>query len=65
MITVQMREQDGIDRVVRDSQSFKGDEARSPEVDAEANARRIDKEARVEPSSGTERVSGAHERDTD
>jgi hypothetical protein len=39
----------GIDRVVGDSQSSKGDEARSPEVDAEANARRINKEARVEP----------------
>jgi hypothetical protein len=46
MIAVQMREQD----VMRDCQSFEGDEARSPQVDAEANA----KEARVEPSSGTE-----------
>jgi hypothetical protein len=50
VIAVEVGEQYDVDRVVRDAETLQGNKARSAEVDTEANTRRVDEEARVEPS---------------
>ena len=42
MIAMEMGKQYDVDRVVGDAETLQGNKARGPEIDAEANARRID-----------------------
>jgi hypothetical protein len=54
---MKVREQDDIDRIVGNAQSFKGYEARCSEIDAEADSGRVDKKASIEPPARTERIA--------
>jgi hypothetical protein len=65
MIAMEMGEQNCVNRIVWDGEAFKSDETRGPEIDAEANAGGVNDDARVEPSPGPKRVTGAYERHTD
>jgi hypothetical protein len=52
VVTVKVGDEHGIDGVVGDAEALQGDEARRPEIDAEAEAGRIDEKAGIEPASG-------------
>src|SRR5215510_2358461 len=57
MVAVQVRQQDGVDRIVGDTQACQGDEARGAKVDAEANSGCVDQDAGVETSPRAECIT--------
>ncbi len=63
MVTVQVREQHGIDAIVRDALLIKRNERRRAKVDGEPKARSIDQYTRLKPSAAAERISAANKSD--
>src|SRR5690606_8726818 len=65
MVPVKMRQQDGVDRVVRNAERIERDEAGGAEVDGEADAGGIDEKAGVEPAARAEGIARADKSESD